>query len=117
MLHDRVDIHWHIARIGFPRKEQQVTDDANSSISFTLDETHRLELLALKSVLQQELRERRDACKRVIELVRDTRDQLSNRGKFFSAAEVVGNLALLSEIPNADDQANHLIIRIADMAE
>ena len=53
-------------------------------------------------VLEQQLGEGGDAGERIIELVRDAGDELADGGQLFRASEVVGDLALLGEISDAD---------------
>ena len=66
------------------RKRQQVLNDAAGPPRFAVDRFRRGPLVGGKPLFgEQQLGERRNAGERVIELVRDARDQLSDRRHLF----------------------------------
>src|SRR3954465_3827344 len=47
----------------------------------------------------------------------DAGDELADGGELFSAAEMIGDFALLGEIPDADNQPHDVVAAIADVTE
>ena len=114
---DRVDVDRNIARVRLPGEEKEIANHSNGAIRFALDQAHGFELLSLQLVLEQQLREGRDSGERIVELVRYAGDELPDRGELLGAAEVVRDLALFGEIPNADDESDDVIARIPDVTQ
>ena len=104
MLDDSVDVHRDITRIGLSREEQKIAYHADCTIRLALDEAHRFQLFPLQLVLEQQLGEGGDSSERIVELVRNARDELADGGELLGPSQVVRNFALLGEIPDADDE-------------
>src|SRR6202165_6127713 len=117
VLDNRVDIDGDIARVRLPGEQKKIADHSDGAIRLALDQAHGFELFSFQLVLEQQLCECRDSGERIIELMRDTRDELTDGSELLGAAEVVRNLALFGEIPNADDESDDLIAPIPDMAQ
>jgi len=117
VLDDCVDVDWDIARIRLAREKEKVADYADRPVSFALDQAHRLELLTLEVVLEEQLGEGRDARERIIELVGDAGDELTDGGQLFRASEVVGDLAFLREVSDTDYQSDDVVASIPDVAQ
>src|ERR1700682_17061 len=102
VLDNRVNVHRYIACVRLPGEQKQIANHSDGAIRLTLDQAYRFELLSFQLVLEQQLRKCRDSGERIIELVRDARDELSDGSELLSAAKVIRNLPLFGEIPNAD---------------
>ena len=117
VLDDGVDVDRNVARVGLAREEEEIANHPNRPIGFALDQTHRLELLTLQIVLEEELREGRDAGERIVQLVRDAGDELADGGELFGPTEVVGDLSLLGEISDADHESDDVVAPVANVAQ
>jgi hypothetical protein len=117
VLDNRVDIDRDIPRVSLSGEQKKIANHSDSAIRLALYQADGFELLSFQLVLEQQLRKCRDSGERIIELVRDTRDELSDGGELLGAAKVVSNLTLFGEIPNADDQSDDLVAPIPDVAQ
>ena len=117
VLDDCVDVDRHIACIGLAREKEKVANYADRPIGFALDQAHRLELLTLEVVFEEQLGEGGDAGERIIELVRDASDELADSGQLFRASEMVRDLAFLGEISDPDHQSDDVVASIPDVAQ
>src|SRR2546423_682848 len=117
VLHDGVDVDDDVARLGLASEKEQISNHADRPIRLALDQAHRLELLALQSVLEQQLGESRNSRERIVQLVGDAGNQLANCSKLFGASKMVGDFLLLGEIADADDETDDVVAPIANVAE
>ena len=95
LAHDVVDVHHRARRVPLAREREQVPDDARRAFGFREDDVEAAPRLIVRLAVRQPLGPGEDGGERVVQLVRDARDRLAERGELLGLQQLVVEVARL----------------------
>src|SRR5713226_9657502 len=111
-LDDLVQVHWAALRLRFTAEQEQVLDDPAGPLGFLEDHAGVGCAFEPRLATQQQLRVAHDAGQRVVQLVRDARDQFPQRRHFFRLEQLRLDQPLVGDVAVHLEPADSLALGV-----